>query len=151
MSTSVRPLTIAELFSAPNIEGLLLEYALECAIAGMPEPKPDVPLYVALEATGAVRVVGAFSDERLVGFVVVLATRSPHYSATIAVTESLFVAVAKRKEGHGIALLHEAERIALEMGAVGLFVSAPTDGRLAAVLDGIGFTQTNRVFFRGLA
>lgn len=96
-------------------------------------------------------MIGAYLDDILVGFCHVLVSLNPHYSALLAVTESLFVAAAHRGTGAGLALLREAENVARERGAAGMLVSAPTGGTLAAVLEhSKGFRETNRAFFRGL-
>ena len=53
-------------------------------------------------------------------------------------------------DDHFARVLREAEAMATRLGVVGLFVSAPMGGRLSHVLPGIGYRQTNQVFFRGL-
>ena len=69
----------------------------------------------------------------------------------VATTESFFVDPDKRQSGAGIKLLRIAEAVAKDLGAVGLLVSAPFGGKLADVMEKVGYTETNRVFFRGLA
>ena len=147
----IRQITIDDLRFAPGVDALLREYSQECGIAGLPKPKAEWLTYARLEYHGALHVVGAYLDGSLVGFCHVLVSLNPHYSALLAVTESLFVAAAHRGTGAGLALLREAEAIARQRGAVGLLVSAPTGGTLAAVLEhSKGFRETNRAFFRGL-
>lgn len=145
-----RHIRFSELWAAENIDVLLDEYAEECAIVGMPKPEADRAMYEAMESSGAVLVIGAFSEDVLAGFVVLLVYRNPHYSQVIAVTESIFVASQYRKTGAGRRLISEAEAIAKERGAAGILVSAPADSRLAKVMPGIGYNQTNVAFFRGL-
>ena len=150
-SLDIRQITIDDLRFAPGVDALLREYAKECGIAGLPKPKAEWLTYARLEHHGALHVVGAYLDGSLVGFCHVLVSLNPHYSALLAVTESLFVAAAHRGTGAGLALLREAEAIARQRGAVGMLVSAPTGGSLAAVLErSKGFQETNRVFFREL-
>lgn len=150
-SLDIRQITIDDLRFAPGVDALLREYAQECGIAGLPKPNAEWLTYARFEYYGALHVVGAYLDGSLVGFCIVLVSLNPHYSALLAVTESLFVAAAHRGTGAGLALLREAGSIARQRGAVGLLVSAPTGGSLAAVLErSKGFRETNRAFLQEL-
>lgn len=140
--------TVAELEAAPNIAALLAEYASESAIAGLPPPSAKVETYRHLESVGMLHVLSAISDGELIGFITVLASALPHYSATVAVSESFFVAKAHRNTGAGLKLLRAAENKARELGSPGLLVSAPYGGDLFKVLPRVGYSETNRVFFK---
>jgi GNAT superfamily N-acetyltransferase len=144
------PTTIATLEAAPNIWGLLDEYGAESAIAGMPTPAVKVEAYRRLEAGGLLQAIAAHKDGELIGFITVLKAPMPHYSATVAVAESFFVAKAHRKTGAGLRLLRAAESKALELGSPGLLVSAPFEGDLFYVLPRVGYAETNRIFFKRL-
>ena len=150
-SVAIHPAKVAEVFAAPNIDELLAEYARESSIAGLPSAVPNRDLYARLEATGFMQVIGAFDGELLVGFLVLVVTTNPHYSQVLAVTESYFVAAKYRKGGAGLQLLAVAENLAKQNGAVGMFVSAPVESRLAKVMPGVGYRETTRAFFRGFA
>ncbi len=148
MSLVIRKTTILELETLPNIQALLSEYASESAIKGLPSPVAKVDLYKTLEVSGALYTLGAFLDDLIIGYITILAPVLPHYSALVAVAESFFVAKEYRKTGAGLKLLREAESYAKEIGSPGLLVSAPFGGDLAEVLPNVGYTETNRVFFR---
>lgn len=151
MSTTVRQIRLAEFWSAPNIDALLDEYARESAIEGLPHPAPHRELYAVLEERGALHMLAVYQDDLLVGFLVLLVSLNPHYGQVLAVTESFFVASTYRKAGGGLQLLAMAEALAKEHGAIGMFVSAPLDSRLAKVMPGVGYRETTRAFFRGFA
>ena len=68
-----------------------------------------------------------------------------------AITESFFVAKVHRDSGAGLKLLRAAEQKARALGSPGLLVSAPFGGTLVQVLPRAGYTETNRVFFKGWA
>jgi GNAT superfamily N-acetyltransferase len=146
----IRPSSIAALEASPQMAGLLAEYADEAAIDGLPRPYPRWDAYRAIEATGLLHVFSATLNGQLLGFVTVLEARQPRYSEPLAITESFFVGKAHRKTGAGLRLLQAAERKAGELGTSGLLVSAPFGGSLAEVLPRVGYTETNRVFFRRL-
>lgn len=135
---------------APNSIALLSEYAAESSIAQLGTPAAQWATYRQLVEAGSAHFIGAFQGDDLVGFLVMLVAVLPHYGLRVASTESFFVARTARKSGAGLQLLHEAEQLATELGAAGFFVSAPTGGRLAKVLPGVGFAETNQVFFKGI-
>ena len=149
-SISIKPCSVADIESAPNVADLLAEYAEESALDALGGANPQWETYRQMEAVGVARVLGAFQREKLVGFLVLLVSIVPHFGKPLASTESFFVAQSARKTGAGLKLLREAENIARDTGAVGFFVSAPMGSRLAKVLPGVGYRETNRMFFRGL-
>lgn len=144
----IKQITFGEIEAAPNFDALFAEYTGESAIEGMPVPAAKMELYKQLESTGAIHIIGAYLDETLIGFIVVLTSVLPHYSALAATTESFFVAKEHRHTGAGLKLLREAERHAKDCKACGLLISAPIGGSLAAVLEKTDYRETNRVFFK---
>lgn len=149
MALIIRECTIAELEAASNIKELLEEYGNESSIKGLPHPYAKAEVYKTLERLGTIYVVGAWYNEVLIGFVIVFAPIMPHYSARVAVGESLFVAKEYRKTGAGLKLIAKAEEYAKRVKSCGLLLSAPLGGILAGVLPHIGYDETNRIFFKG--
>lgn len=148
---TVRQCRAIDLEQAPTLPALVAEYAAESTRTDLGDYNPQFQMYRKIEELGLMRFAGAWIGESLVGFAVVCVTIVPHYGKLIATTESLFVTAEARRAGAGRALMKEAENIAKEMGADGLFVSAPANGRLAAILPRSGFTHTNQVFYKGFA
>lgn len=148
MTITIRLCAASELLDAPNRHELWDEYASESAIAGLPKPVVQSDTYKMLEQAGALQLIGAFSNDKMIGFISVLSNKLPHYGVLMAVSESFFVAKSHRKTGAGLRLLREAERYALSIGSPGLLVSAPSGGRLAGVLPNVGYQETNRVFYK---
>ena len=148
----VRQIRVAEAFANPAFPALCREYAAEAAIAGLPDPQEKLAAYQLLEATGseAFCVYGAFCGDALVGFLALLTPVLPHYGVAVTVAESLFVAGAYRKSGAGMLLVRQAEQRARELRSPGILFSAPSGGRLAALLPRIGYRETNRIFFKGV-
>lgn len=143
--------TMAELWGHENFERLLIEYAAESAVDGLPPPRGKLENYLQLEGTGLLHAFKALRFGALVGFVVVLAPELPHYSRLVAVTESIFVARRHRKSGAGLRLLRRAEARARDLGSPGLLICAPLGGQLVEVLPRAGYAETNRVFFKRLS
>ena len=152
-TVTVRRISVAEAFANPAFPALCREYAGESAIAGLPDPQEKLSAYQALEACGsdAFCAYGAFLDEALIGFLALLTPVLPHYGVTIAVAESLFVGSAYRKTGAGMLLIRQAEKRAEEVGSPGMLFSAPSGGRLSAILPHIGYRETNRVYLKRFA
>jgi GNAT superfamily N-acetyltransferase len=147
----IKKCTVAELEAASTFEALLVGYAEESHIDGLPPPKAQMETYRLMEGAGAIQCFGAFVDDALVGLAVVLTSLLPHYGAFVSVMESIFVDRHFRKTGAGLKLLHAAEEHAAEKSR-GILVSAPKDGSLAAVLERRDdYRETNRVFFKRLA
>lgn len=151
MNLVIRKCTIAEIESAPNIAQILEEYAEESAIKGLPHPFAKVDTYKHLESINSIHVIGAFFNDVFIGYIIILAPVMPHYSVRIAVGESFFVSKEYRKTGAGLKLLRAAEDWAKEASAKGILISAPFGGSLAEVLPHVGYTETNRVFFRNFS
>lgn len=149
MILSIRQSTVSEIFGSENIEILLDEYANESAIAGLPHPKAKIDLYHHLESVDAIYIIGAFLNDILIGFILILSPVLPHYSAKVSVSESFFVAEKHRKTGAGLRLLKAGEDYAKKICSLGLLVSTPYGGNLAEIMPRLGYSETNRVFFKG--
>ena len=149
-SVIVRPCSIAEMESSPNIAELLDAYAGESAIEGLPTPSASFPLYKQLETAGALSVFAAFIESVVIGFITLLAPVNPHYNARLPVVESFFVIKKHRKSGAGLKLLQQAENWAKSI-STGLLISAPFGSDLDKVLAKRGYKQTNSVYFKGVA
>ena len=142
--------TLAEIEASPDLAALLEEYAAESANDEIGPACPQIDTYRAMEAAGLFHAFAARCDGRLIGFMFLLVPVLPHFGRKVGVSESYFVAAEYRKTGAGLRLLHAAEEAAREAGAVGVLVSAPTGGILERVMPGVGYRETNRVFFKGL-
>lgn len=143
--------SVADIAAAENFAELAAEYTDEGAIAGMPAPAARLENYLPLERGGLLHTILATKGNRLIGFILVLASVLPHYGVPVAVSESFFVARAHRRTGAGLRLLNAAEDKARELGASGLLVSAPVRGDLFKVLPRRGYAETSRIFFKRVA
>ena len=149
---TVRPSTFSEIQQAPNIESVLAGYYAESAIPEIEKHKVGVqwPMYEGLESTGRLVVYAAWDGDTLAGSLIFLDSMLPHYGVDVAIVESYYVLPEYRKTGAGLKLLVEAELEATRRGAKAFMASAPIGGRLAEVLPGLGYRETNRVFARAL-
>ena len=143
--------TVANMEREPNLAALFAEYAQESATPELGTPDVQLEMYRQMEAAGALKILAAYDESAtLVGFMVLIVSVVPHFGRCIASTESYFVTKSARGGGTGIKLLHCAEQLARDLGAVAFFVSSPSNGRLAKVMPRMGYRETNRVFMRGL-
>lgn len=126
---SIRPYSIAELETAPNVDALLEEYAREGITEGLGPVVAQWWLYRKMEDAGLLHVIGAFLDDTLVGFITMVVMQRPHYEALIASYESYFVAESASKSGAGIALRNAARDLAASMGAIGMVFNAAVGSR----------------------
>lgn len=148
--TTIRTLTIPEFFATSNAQQLCQLYADESRNAALPEHEPQQAMYEAMEQLGILHMWGAYDVDELVGFIVLLVNNAPHYAHKMATLESFFVHADHRKGGTGIRLLRAAQSKAKELGAVGLFVSAPAGSRLEKAMPALGYKHSNTMFFRAL-
>ena len=148
----IRVCTVAEIESAPTLPDMLLAYGEESRIPEMGEPEASFATYRAMERSGGLHIVGAF-DPELIGFAIVLVYGLPHYGGRLVGSlESFFVGPADRRHGAGLQLLHAAEDLARDLGAIALLVGAPVGSRLDTVMQhNAAYRPTNRVFTRSLA
>ena len=147
----VKKNTVSEIENDPDFCILVQEYAEECSIDGLPPPVAKMDMYRQLETTGLFHTFGAYLDDQLVGFITLLISLLPHYSTSVAISESYFVGYKYRKTGAGKFLLQRAEKCAREYEAAGILVSAPAFGTLSKFLPAVGYRETNQVFFRRLS
>ncbi len=139
-----------EIINHPDFEELRKEYIAECANAHLPIPKEKLEMYKALDNSGTLHCFCAMEDEKMLGFVMLLAPILPHYGRLIAITESLFVAKAYRKSGAGLRLIRCAEKCAKELGSPAILSSAPLGGSLDKLLPRLKYTATNRAYIKDL-
>lgn len=148
------PITVAEAFDSPAFAALCDEYRAESLrnphmLGALPD-RDGYARMVEVDA-GMLFPLGVFVDGELVGLCAVMVTPVLHFGGKrIATTETLFVAQAHRAGGLGLRLLREAEAVAVEQGAQGLYVSCPDGSRLQQILPRVGYTVTNQIFYRGL-
>lgn len=152
MSLPIRPITIADAFDAPNFTALCDEYRAESLrnpyVTSAP---PDRDAYQYMQDAGVLHMLGAYENDTLVGMVVILIASPPHYAGKLLATvETLFLSKPHRHGRAGVELIRAAESAAVKHGAQGLYISAPSGGRLEDLLPAVGYHETNTVFFRGL-
>lgn len=126
-------------------------YADESGMVGLPKPDCQTDLYYQMQATGLMHPIAAYDDDKnLLGFLLLICNILPHYGVKIATAESFYVLKEYRCTGAGKKLLRAAEDLAVELGAKGVLISAPTGSRLAEVMPRSGYNESNRIFFKGL-
>jgi len=146
----IEVVTLRDVVEAPEFASLIVEYADESALLGMPSPVLQLDKYEAYESVGALHVIRATVEGELVGFLAMLANPlNPHYGVPLAVVESFFVTQTWRGTS-GLGLLSKAEELAKQLGSPKLFVSAPVGSRLQALLPKLGYSVTNVVFAKDL-
>ncbi|AIL33104.1 GNAT family N-acetyltransferase [Basilea psittacipulmonis] len=146
---TIRELTMDELFNHPDFEEVVEQYTQDGGRAPLYGPV-NKEAYRHLEKSGLTRVLGAFGDNRLVGGLILVFSKTLHHSQLIVATDAFFVSPSARKGGVGLRLLKQAQELAKACGAVGVFASAPIGGALEKVLPRHGFKATNTFYFKEL-
>ncbi|NLX17566.1 MAG: hypothetical protein GXY45_11465 [Ramlibacter sp.] len=143
--------TVEAVASHLDFPALALAYEQEAdsARVGMDKVRGvNFNAYLHLEAAGLIHVVAAHDGDRLIGFAVLLLSEHLHFSRMVATVEAIF---ALPETGAGAELMRFLEGFARQQGAAGLFISAPTGGRLDRVMRrSRSYSQTNAVFYKPL-
>lgn len=142
--------TVEQFFNAPNLDAIMLEYAQEASLPELGQAKPQKDIYAEMEQSGHLYPIAAWESDLLVGFIVPLALRLPHYGVAAVTVESFFVQTRVRDKGVGLRLLAGAEHVAMELEAKALLISAPANGILAKVLPRKGYRCSNNTFIKAL-
>jgi GNAT superfamily N-acetyltransferase len=147
---TIKTCTVADVITAPNYETLIDAYALESAINGIPDPRPNIDLYRVMETAGLLTVLSAFDADKLVGLLAMNVSIVPQYGLNMGAIVVFYVDDEHRKQGTGLHLVKHAEDIAREKGAAVLLMGAPADGRLAKAARMMGFTASHISFSKVL-
>lgn len=140
---------VKDLFEKPELEKLMADYAAEAKHEKTPSINITFDMYYKLEEMGMFTAFAAFEDGEVVGFIAVTVTVAPRFGVPMGMVDAFYVDPDYRKKGTGKKLLEEAERHAVSQGAAGVIVSAPPEGRLVKALPILGYTEINRVFYKG--
>jgi GNAT superfamily N-acetyltransferase len=144
--------TVTDIFSASTIDTLVAAYSQESAIQGMPAPRPNIDLYLAMESAGLLTFFGAYTDDDvLVGVLALTVSPVPQYGVDMGSIILFYVDEKHRKHGTGTRLVEHAERVAREKGALVLLMGAPTQGRLAKAAPMMGFKASHISFSKVLS
>jgi GNAT superfamily N-acetyltransferase len=141
----IKVIGVGDVENAPNVTALLDEYA-SYGLPELPHPCTKFETYRHLESLDAIHVIGAFYDDRLIGFISILRPISAHYGFCLAVTESFFVQKDYRHTGAGRALLNAAKEYRRATGCEGLVVVLPS-GTNDAAAKRMGLRLVNKSYF----
>ena len=142
---------ISDLESAPNCAHLMAEYAAESSILGLPAPVTDLEKYKDLESRDLFHAIGAWLDDKLIGWIGVLSTISLHYGIRISMAEGFFVLKEHRNTLAGLRLKAAGEEDEKGRKSFGIFYTAPIDGDLYKLLEiDPHYELTHGLFFRRL-
>jgi GNAT superfamily N-acetyltransferase len=144
----IRPVSYAEILSAPNAQELFSEYESECALPELSPICPQADLYEAMEKGGGMQAFGVYEGEKLIGFMTVLVWIVPHYGKRIASTADFFLADAFRIKGIWPKMMATIKEYAKSKGCVSLQCTAPVGSRfdLLMGLNKNRCRKTNHVY-----
>lgn len=127
---------------------LIDEYSKEASSPVTPNPQPMAERYRLMTEIGAIRLLGAFDGEKVVGLAGVAVAKSQmHSSAPICSIESFYLRKEYRQGANGLKLLNGAKAIAKEVGAPGLLVTTPTDGAYNELCRALGMSHLQNIWW----
>jgi predicted GNAT superfamily acetyltransferase len=109
--------------------------------------KPDMPRYQAMNEQGALVVLGAWDDERLVGYSVNFVMQHLHYAdLRICSNDLLFVSQAVRKGRVGLRLIRATEAAAKDAGARLMLWHGKPNTALVEIMPALGYGVQDVIF-----
>jgi len=129
---------------------LFIEYSSEGKIEIVDDQLPDYEMYYVMEESGALTVIGSYEEDVLVGFIIMIVTKMPHYSSISATFDSFFIHKDYRDHGRGRDLVKYSESIAVDQGASISMMYAPKDSRLSKAARLFGYKDTNTIYTKEL-
>jgi GNAT superfamily N-acetyltransferase len=148
MSITVRPEN--NLKNDPRFYILVVEYEKEKANLELGAARWDIKAYEKLHEEGKYFAVGAYDEDKLIGFGGVLVSVLPHYNKLVATIETIFLKEEYRKGRTGVKMVQELENLASQAGAQGVYFTTGVGDRLSKLPPLIGYHPTNEVFFKAL-
>lgn len=130
---------------------LISEYSKESSSPVTPNAQPMAERYRMMTELGAIRLLGAFDGEKVVGLAgVAVAKTQMHSSAPICSIESFYLRKEYRQGANGLKLLNAAKAVAKEAGAPGLLIATPTEGSYNALCSALGMKHLQNLWWCAL-
>jgi GNAT superfamily N-acetyltransferase len=103
---------------------------------------PDYDRYQDLELAGALVIIAARREGRLVGYSIFFLAPHPHYKSTIfAGNDIVFLRPEERSGGLGVRLIRESERIVRELGAKQISWHIKPVNDFSPLLERLGYAR----------
>lgn len=107
---------------------------------------PDLSVYAALDAAGALQITVARRAGRMIGYCLVVIRRHIHYTALCAFEDAYFVSAPERRGLVGYRLLHKAIGFARARGAVRAYFMTKEFASIERLLTRMGMVKSDSVF-----
>ena len=115
---------------------LLVANWLEMESARFPDaPKPKTEVYEAMSEEGSLIGLGAYDEDKLIGYAVFALIEHLHYEGSYAHCEVIYVSPEYRRQGVGADLFDASRQFAKVKGARWLAWSAKPESAFAKVLQ----------------
>lgn len=151
MSVLIKQCTFTEISENVNFVNLVEEAAAspEVVIEGL-TVQVKVEMYKQMENTGILHILGAYFEDKLIGFSFILFPTLPHHTGKIAVGDTLFVSEEYRKTGAGLKLITATEEHAALNDKIGMLFTTSCNSALERVLDSKRYKKIRHVLYREL-
>ncbi len=107
----------------------------------------DWDSYNKLEQLDMLHIFTARKQEKLVGFLVMIATKSLHASNNIvAASDVIYIQPSERKGNVAKKFIQYAEKSLADLGVSAMFITTKTKAPFDKLLESVGFSNTEKVF-----
>jgi len=151
MEIKIKLVTVKELFSSSNWDNVVSAYINESNNKVLPKANVQEYVYQELEDTGMFKVIAAYEEDKLVGFIMASFSILPHYLVKSVSTSAIFVLQEYRNTNTTKRLLNTLEDVSRKAGIKAFIMTAPKESRLEKAARIFGFTATNTLFTKVLS
>ena len=128
----------------PLLENHYDEIALDKDVIKL---NPDYDMYKKLCNSGAMRIITARDDGKLVGYLIALIKYHLHYKDSLTAIDDIFyVDKSYRKGLTGVKLFIKTEEILKKYGVQRVVLNTKLHHDVGAIFDRLGYKETERVF-----
>lgn len=110
----------------------------------------DSTLYQAFENAGQLQVLTARKDGRIIGYVVMLVRKHPHYNILCGFEDAYFLTKVERKGLTGVRLLNEAIKCAKVRGVKRVFFHSKVLKDLRRIFTRLGFKHSDELWAKDI-
>lgn len=106
----------------------------------------DFNKYIKMEELGIHFIVVAYKDTEIVGYNSMFASPSPHTGELTALTDTIYIKQAYRKEGLGSTMIKMAEQEAKDRGCEHIMVTFKNDQPHPTIVEDLGFFSYETIY-----
>lgn len=144
----IKNVSFTEIYNNWNFKNLIDEISIDPDVIIQDTPiLVKVEAYKNMEASGTLQIYGAYSSDKVIGFISIMTPNLPHNVGKLVIVDAVFVSPLYKPTGAGLKLISEAEDFANSKEA-GIIFSAGAESTLEKVLLGRDYKVIRHILHR---